>query len=246
MIGRLLHFVHGPDVRLAGAPGAKRLGQGRPRPLVLRHIAVGPAAHSRAAPAARPTPDWSGHAVLAALARLLPEHLRLYQIGILPRWWPGTSACLRRDGPTRALRDDRRSRTRSARWVTDGAAEPALEKLGTCRPSARSAKAAGRQGGRRSPRDRFTQLACPRPSSCFSRSATFHPPCSSRGEVFPQPLRPGLANVQLSADRAQAMAKAVSDVSRKRRRYARAKQPPRQRGNGVFRRAESSITIELA
>jgi hypothetical protein len=38
-------------------------------------------------------------------------------------------------------------------------------------------------------------------ASC-SRSGTFHPPCSSCGEVVSQPLRPGLANMQLSADRA--------------------------------------------
>ena len=33
----------------------------------------------------------------------------------------------------------------------------------------------------------------------------FPPPCSSRGEVVSQPLRPGLADVQLSADHALVM-----------------------------------------
>jgi hypothetical protein len=42
------------------------------------------------------------------------------------------------------------------------------------------------------------------------------------------------------------MAKAVCHVGRHRRRDAQAQQPPRQCGTGTFRRAESSITIELA
>jgi hypothetical protein len=35
-----------------------------------------------------------------------------------------------------------------------------------------------------------------------SRSWAFHPPCSSGSEVVSQPLRPGLADMELSADRA--------------------------------------------
>lgn len=43
----------------------------------------------------------------------------------------------------------------------------------------------------------------------------------------------------------QAVAQTVSDVGRQRRRDSHAEQPTRQRGNGVARRAESSITIEV-
>jgi hypothetical protein len=39
---------------------------------------------------------------------------------------------------------------------------------------------------------------------------------------------------------------AVRHVGRERRRDAQAEEPVCQRRNGVFRRAESSITIELA
>lgn len=46
------------------------------------------------------------------------------------------------------------------------------------------------------------------------------------------------------ADRA--MTQAVHDVGRARRGDAQAEQPPRKRGTGASRRAESSITIELA
>jgi hypothetical protein len=42
------------------------------------------------------------------------------------------------------------------------------------------------------------------------------------------------------------MAQAVHDVGRERRGDAQAEQPPRKRGTGASRRAESSITIELA
>ena len=42
------------------------------------------------------------------------------------------------------------------------------------------------------------------------------------------------------------MAKAVRHVGRERRRDPQAQQPPRQRWTRTFRRAESSITIELA
>jgi hypothetical protein len=39
---------------------------------------------------------------------------------------------------------------------------------------------------------------------------------------------------------------AVRHVGRRRRGDAQAEQPSRQRRHGIFRRAESSITIELA
>jgi len=42
------------------------------------------------------------------------------------------------------------------------------------------------------------------------------------------------------------MAQAVHDVGREGRGDAQAEQPPRKRGTGASRRAESSITIELA
>jgi putative transposase len=64
----------------------------------------------------RPRPDWADRVVLAALARLLPGQLRLHRIvtpGTVLAWH---RAWLRRNGPVRARRDARPSRTRGACW----------------------------------------------------------------------------------------------------------------------------------
>jgi hypothetical protein len=67
---------------------------------------------------ARPRPDWAGRAVLAALAKLLPRHLRLYRMVTRARCWPGTGAWSRRNELTRTRRCQgaRRSRMRCGRW----------------------------------------------------------------------------------------------------------------------------------
>ena len=40
----------------------------------------------------RPGPDWADRAMLAALARLLPGHLRLHRLVTREPCWPGTGA----------------------------------------------------------------------------------------------------------------------------------------------------------
>jgi hypothetical protein len=65
---------------------------------------------------ARSQPDWADRAVLAALARLLPGHLRLHRIvtpGTLLAWH---RRLFRKKWPTPAHQDGRRSRTRCAHW----------------------------------------------------------------------------------------------------------------------------------
>ena len=63
---------------------------------------------------AHPKPDWAGRTVITALARVLPRRRQLHRIGRQAPCSPGTGAWPRANGPIRALRDARRSRTRSA------------------------------------------------------------------------------------------------------------------------------------
>ena len=75
--------AHGPVVRLAGAPRPQRCFQERGN--------LGAPARGRgpAPPGRPPKPDWADRAVIAALARLLPRHLRIQRIvtpGTLLAW----------------------------------------------------------------------------------------------------------------------------------------------------------------
>ena len=64
----------------------------------------------------RPKPDWADRAVIAALARLLPRHLRLRRIvtpGTLLAWH---RRLIKNKWTTRTPPDGRPSRRRSASW----------------------------------------------------------------------------------------------------------------------------------
>jgi hypothetical protein len=64
---------------------------------------------------ARPRPDWTDRAVIAALARLLPPRLRLHWVVTWALCSPGTGDWSRGNGPTRTPPDARPSQMKSAR-----------------------------------------------------------------------------------------------------------------------------------
>ncbi|WP_214108283.1 hypothetical protein [Acrocarpospora catenulata] len=75
----LMGRVFGRLVLLARDTAAKQV-----EILVLRHEVTVPRRQ-----VTRPKPDWADRALLSALARLLPPHLRLHRIvtpGTLPAW----------------------------------------------------------------------------------------------------------------------------------------------------------------